>query len=593
MRRKKSCLFWCFFVSFLIFFPAFTNPEQGSKKLSKPQYEVKAEFNVPVLMRDGVKLSADVYRPDAEGQFPVLLTRTYYGKCNRDIFHSSGKEFIEYFVSRGYVVVIQDCRGRYDSEGKFYIEIYDAEDGYDTYEWCGSQPWSNGKIGTYGCSYGGCIQWYSAHLRNSHLKCMVPRDATSDSYFDGGFMRGGVYQGWLGWCVGTAGGTGRQGRREGLNWKEIYMNLPLNEADESIGFHFPWWKDYFKHPIYDEYWKRTSVHNKYHLIEVPSLNIGGWYSSSDIMGTIRNFLGVFKKGYSEQGRKNQKLFIGPWSHCSSSTKVGEIDFGPQAKVDFNELHLRWYDHWLKGIDTGIMDTPPIKIFVMGMNDWITAADWPLPETQFTKFFLHSGGRANSLIGDGTLNITHPNSEPVDRFTYDPAHPVPSSTDSDLLDQRPMERRDDVLVYTSEPLKEDLMVVGPVKVILYAASSAVDTDFTGKLVDVHPNDLAQGLNYGIVRARYRDSFEKPTLIEPGKIYKYEIDLWATGNLFKKGRRIRLEISSSNFPGFLPNTNTGNDIGSDTERKIARQIIYHDAEHPSHLVLPIIPDNRIDT
>lgn len=592
MKRKKSCLFWCFFFAVLIIFPAFTKPEHGSKKLSKPQYEVKAEFNVPVPMRDGVKLSADVYRPDAEGQFPVLLTRTYYGKCNRDIFHPRGKEFIEYFVSRGYVVVIQDCRGRYDSEGKFYIEIYDAEDGYDTYEWCGSQPWSNGKIGTYGCSYGGCIQWYSAHLRNSHLKCMVPRDATSDSYFDGGFMRGGVYQGWLGWCVGTAGRTGRQGRMEGHDWKEIYMNLPLNEADESIGFHFPWWKDYLKHPTYDEYWKRTSVHNKYHLIEVPSLNIGGWYSSSDIMGTIRNFLGVFKKGYSEQGRKNQKIFIGPWSHCSSSTKVGEIDFGPKAKVDFNELHLRWYDYWLKGIDTGIMDTPPIKIFVMGMNDWITANDWPLPETQFNKFFLHSKGRANSLIGDGTLNITHPNSEPPDRFTYDPAHPVHGSTDSDLLDQRPMERRDDVLVYTTEPLKEDLMVVGPVKVILYAVSSAVDTDFTGKLVDVHPNDLAQGLNYGIVRARYRDSFEKPTLIEPGKIYKYEIDLWATGNLFKKGHRIRLEISSSNFPGFLPNTNTGNDIGSDTERKIARQIIYHDAEHPSHLILPIIPDNRID-
>jgi len=592
MRRKESCLFWCFFVAFLLFFPAFTNPEQYSKKLSKPQYGVKAEFNVPVPMRDGVKLSADIYLPDAEGQFPVLLTRTYYGKCNWDISRSRGKEFIEYFVSRGYVMVIQDCRGRYDSEGKFYIEIYDAEDGYDTYEWCGSQPWSNGKIGTYGCSYGGCIQWYPAHLRNSHLKCMVPRDATSDPYFDGGFMRGGIYQGWLGWCVGTAGRTGRQGRREGLDWKEIYMNLPLNEADESIGFHFPWWKDYFKHPTYDEYWKRTSVHNKYHLIEVPSLNIGGWYSSSDIMGTIRNFLGVFKKGYSEQGRKNQKLFIGPWSHCSSSTKVGGIDFGPRAKVDFNELHLRWYDHWLKGIDTGIMDTPPIKIFVMGMNDWITAADWPLPGTQFTKFFLHSGGRANSIIGDGTLHITHPTSEPADRFTYDPVHPVPSRTDSDSLDQRPMERNDDVLVYTTELLKEDLMVVGPVKIILYAASSAVDTDFTGKLVDVHPNDLAQGLNYGIVRARYRDSFEKPTLIEPGKIYKYEIVLWATGNLFRKGHRIRLEISSSNFPDFLPNANTGNDIGSDTEKKIARQIIYHDAEHPSHLVLPVIPDNRMD-
>ena len=590
MKRKKCFLVCYLLLAFSLCFPAFSLQSSISEKLSQPKYQVKAQFNVPIPMRDGVKLSADIYRPDSEEKFPVLLTRTYYGKGSRDILHARGKEFIEYFVSRGYVVVIQDCRGRYDSQGGFYIEIYDAEDGDDTYNWCGTQPWSNGKIGTFGCSYGGCIQWYSAHLRNPYLKCMVPRDATSDPYFDGGFMRGGVYQGWLSWCVGTAGRTTRLRNAESFDWEKIYLKLPLNKADESIGFNFPWWKDYFKHPTYDDYWKRTSVHNKFHMIDVPALNIGGWYSSSDIMGTIRNFLGVFKKGRTAEGRKNQKLFIGPWSHCSSSTKVGEIDFGPKAKVDFNELHLRWYDYWLKGIDTGIMNSQHIKIFVMGMNDWITAADWPLPNTQFTKFYFHSAGRANSLIGDGTLSTTTPASEPPDRFTYDPAHPVPSSLGSESLDQRPMERRDDVLVYSSEPLKEDLMVVGPAKVILYAASSAVDTDFTGKLVDVHPNDRAQRLANGIVRARYRESYEKPSLIEPGKIYKYEIDLWATGNLFKKGHLIRVEISSSHFPNFLPNTNTGNDIGSNTERKIARQTIYHDSKHPSCIILPVIQPKK---
>jgi putative CocE/NonD family hydrolase len=572
----------------------------SKENLSQPKYQVKAQFDIPIPMRDGVKLSTDIYRPDAEGKFPLLLTRTYYGKGSSffDGPHTRAKEFIEYFVSRGYVVVVQDCRGRYDSQGEFYIDIYDADDGYDTQTWCGIQPWSNGKIGTFGCSYGGCIQWYSAHLRNHYLKCMIPRDSTSDSYFDGGFMRGGVYQAWLSWCVRTASRTQREASSKDLNWKKIYLTLPLNKMDEAIGFNFPWWKDYFKHPTYDDYWKRTSVHNKYHMIDVPSLNIGGWYSDSDIMGTIRNFLGVFKKGRTAEGRRSQKLVIGPWKHCRSSTKVGEIDFGPKAKVDFKELHLRWYDYWLKGIDTRIMDSPPIKIFVMGMNDWIKADDWPLPNTKFTKFYLHSAGRANSLIGDGTLSTNTPASEIPDRFTYDPANPIPYSKsfeeDMKSLDQRPMERRDDVLVYSSESLKEDLIVVGPVKLILYASSSAVDTDFTGKLVDVHPNDMAQYLTCGILRVRYRESYEKPSLIESGKIYKYKIDLWATGNLFKKGHRIRLEISSSNFPFFLPNTNTGNDIGSDTDMKIARQTIYHDSEHSSCLILPVIPlKEKIDT
>jgi len=588
MKKNAGFSAFGFLGLFFSVWIGFAGEVKPAANLSQPQYKVKCEFNVTIPMRDSVKLSADVYRPDAEGKFPVLLTRTYYGKSTQDIFHQDDAGFIRYFVARGYAVVVQDCRGRWDSEGEFYIEIYDAEDGFDTINWCGTQPWSSGKIGTFGCSYSGCIQWYSAHLRNPYLKCMVPRDATSDPYFDGGFMRGGVYQGWLNWALGDAGRTSRDLRSADL--RKALLALPLNKADEYFGFNIPWWKDYFKHPTYDEYWKRTSVHNKFQEIDVPALNVGGWYSESDIMGTIRNYLGVAKKGRTEEGRKSQKLFIGPWSHCSASTKVGEIDFGEKAKVCFNELHLRWYDYWLKGIDTGIMSSPPIDIFVTGMNDWITAKDWPLPETKFTPYYLHSGGRANSLLGDGTLSLAAQAAEPQDHFTYDPSDPVPTGSESDRLgdslDQRTTERRDDVLVFTSDPLKEDLLVVGPVRMTLYAASSAVDTDFTGKLVDVHPNDLAQIMTYGIVRARYRESYEKPSLIEPGKIYKYEIDLWATGNLFKTGHRIRVEVSSSHFPTFLPNTNTGNDIGTDTERRIARQTIYHDAKHPSLVELPII-------
>ncbi len=588
MKKKVVVFGLAVVVSFICAAKTFAAETKPTANLSQPQFKVKCEFNVTIPMRDGVKLSADVYRPEAEGKFPVLLTRTYYGKSTQDIFHQDDAGFIRYLVTRGYAVVVQDCRGRWDSEGDFYIEIYDAEDGFDTMNWCGTRPWSNGKIGTFGCSYSGCIQWYSAHLRNPYLKCMVPRDATSDPYFDGGFMRDGVYQGWLNWALGDAGRTSRNLRSADL--RRALMTLPLDKADEYFGFNIPWWKDYFKHPTYDEYWKRTSVHNKFQEIDVPALNIGGWYSQSDIMGTIRNYLGVAKKGRTEEGRRSQKLFIGPWSHCSSSTKVGEVDFGEKAKVCFNELHLRWYDYWLKGIDTGIMSSPPIKIFLTGMNDWITATDWPLPESKFVPYYLHGGGRANSLIGDGALSPVAPSTEPQDHFTYDPSNPVPTGSDSDRLgdslDQRPIERRDDVLVFTSEPLQEDLLVVGPVKMTLYAASSAVDTDFTGVLVDVHPNDMAQMMTYGIVRARYRDSYEKPTHIETGKVYEFEIDLWATGHQFLKGHRIRVEVSSSYFPTFLPNTNTGNDIGTDIERRIARQTIYHDAKHPSAIVLPII-------
>lgn len=573
-------------ISFSI--PLLGGEEEWEGRLSQPKYKIKMEFNVPIPMRDGVKLSADIYRPDAEGKFPVLLTRTYYGKNNFDILHDRGREFIEYFVSRGYVVVVQDCHGRYDSEGNFYIEIYDAEDGYDTQTWCGIQPWSNGKIGTFGCSYGGCIQWYSAHLSNPYLKCMVPRDSTSDPYFDGGFMRNGVPQNWLGWCVSTAGRTTRRGQPKVLDWSKITRHLPLITMDESIGFRFPYWRDYLRNPLYGEYWERTSVRNKYHLIDVPTLNIGGWYSDADIIGTITNFCGVAYQGKTPEGQKSQKLLIGPWSHCSDSTKVGEIDFGEEAKVNIKKVHLRWYDYWLKGMDTGIMAEPPVKLFVMGANRWRYLNKWPPDQAKFTRYYLHSGGRANSLIGDGTLSTEEPGKQPPDRFVYDPENPVPSlfGDELEMLDQRPVERRDDVLVYTTPPLEEDVEVIGPIKLVLYASSSARDTDFTGKLVDVHPNEMARYLTCGIVRARYRETYTKPTLIEPGRIYKYEIDLWVTGNRFLKGHRIRLEVSSSHFPTFFRNQNTGNDMAIDTEMVIARQTIYHDSEHPSYLLLPII-------
>ncbi len=545
-------------------------------------------------MRDGIRLSADVYRPDQEGKYPVLLLRTYYGKCNRDLGDADLKEFIYYFVTRGYVVVVQDCRGRYDSEGEFYIEIYDFDDGYDTIEWCGTQEWSNGKVGMFGCSYAGCVQFSAAITANPHLKCIVPHDATSDSYFNGGFMRGGVVEEWFTWAVKNTGRTSRPSLFKEINWQKLWRNLPLPliNLDEHLGFQIPYWKDYFRHPTYDEYWDRFSYERKHDQVSVPSLNIGGWSSDKDIDGTIKNYMGVVEKGQSIPTGTHHKLLIGPWPHCNIVDSRGEITFGNEALLDLKEVHLRWFDYWLKGKETGIMQEPPVKYFLLGANEWRTADKWP-PKSVLSDFYLHSTGKANSLLGDGILSRTSPETEPIDQFINDPNYPVPfplspgeDPSSEPILDQRVVERRDDVLVYSTPPLDASMTVVGPIVAKIYAATSAKDTDFVAKLIDVYPNEMAIYLTIGVVRGRFRTSFDKETLLEPNKIYEYDINLWWTANLFKKGHQIRLELTSSAFPRFLKNQNTGNNIGTDVESVIAHQRIYHNHEYPSRLILPIV-------
>jgi putative CocE/NonD family hydrolase len=558
-------------------------------------YRLKAKYNTWIPMRDGVRLSADVYLPDKDGKYPVLLMRTYYGKCNNDLASGGIGEFVTYFVERGYAVVIQDCRGRYDSEGEFYIEIYDFDDGYDTVEWCAKQEWSNGRVGMFGCSYPGCIQLSAAVSENAHLKCIAPRDATSDSYLNGGFMRRGVVQGWLDWCLHTAGRTTREQLRPKIAWDKAYQQLPLNKLDENLGFMFPYWKDYFKHPSYDEYWDRFSYEKKHDRISAASLNIGGWYSSSDIDGTISNFLGITQKGKKLPAGTHHKLILGPWPHCKTVRSYGEHDFGEEAVPDMREVHRQWFDYWLKDKDTGIMNEPPIKYFLMGANRWCTAHAWPPEGSSHVHYYLHSRGRANSLLGDGYLSLEPPGNERHDQFTYDPYNPVPFAVHAPadgeehaILDQRVIERRDDVLVYTTAPFVEDVNVVGPVRLRAHASSSAVDTDFVAKLVDVHPNDMAIFVTIGVVRARYRTSLEQPTLMQPGTVYEFDIDMSNTANQFKKGHSMRLEVSSSAFPYFLKNQNTGNEIGTDTESAVARQRIFHDLGHESHLDVSILAE-----
>lgn len=565
-------------------------------EISEPKYDVKIEFGVNVTMRDGVKLAATIFRPDAEGRFPVILTITPYSSFPTT---KEGLDRIKFFVKRGYAFISVDCRGKNDSEGGYFYPVVDeAKDGYDTIEWAGTQPWSSGKVGTYGGSYTGWNQWFPAILRPPHLKTMVSFVTPPDPWYFTPYLNGTLNLYGACWipCV-----EGRKNRllMEYDDITKILKHRPLITLDEAFGWKSRFWKDWITHSTYDDYWRKQSYQDKFHEIEVPVLHVTGWYDDNGNLGNHWNFIGMKEHGRTETARKGQKLVVGPWTHdVNKSTKIHGFDFGKEAVIDMEKLLLRWYDHWLKGIDTGIMDEPPVSIFIMGENKWRQENEWSLARTEYVNFYLHSSGRANSLLGDGTLSENSPGEEPSDKFTYDPDNPVPMIIydPSSLIeavdpggpdDQRPAERRDDVLVYTSDVMERDLEVTGPVKAVLYASSTARDTDFTAKLVDVFPNGYAMKLVDGVIRARFRESYEKPTLIDPGKIYKYIIDLWYTSNLFKKGHRIRVEISSSHFPKSDPNPNTGNPFGMDSEVKVAQQTVYHNSEHPSHIVLPVIP------
>jgi uncharacterized protein len=551
---------------------------------SQATHTVKIDFNQRVSMRDGVELSADVYRPAADGRFPVILSRTPYNKNG-----ASTLTIARYFASRGYVFVAMDVRGRGDSDGKFVPYINDGRDGYDAIEWSAKQPWSTGKVGTIGGSYNGRIQWLTALEQPPHLAAMIAMVTPSDPFVE--WPTGIPIPMSISWYHFTAGRVLQN--MEAVDWAKIHQHLPLQTMDEAFGRPNQRWKEMFDHARLDEWWEPLRYQNKFERVKVPVLHISGWYDDEQV-GTPLNFIGMTSKGATPEIRRQQKLLMGPWPHAVNSTsKLGDVDFGPTAVIDLNGYWLRWFDYWLKDIDSGIISEPMVRIFVMGENRWIDEKEWPIGRTQWVKYYLHSGGRANSLFGDGTLSTVEPAREPVDGYTYDPARAVPFITSPSFAqiggpdDYRSIERRDDVLVYTSEPIAKDVLVCGPIRARIHAVSSARDTDFMAKLIDVWPNGFAQRLTDGMVRARFRDGIERPTLIEPGRIYAYDIDLWNTCQVFKRGHRIRLEIASSAFPKYDRNPNTGEALGKTTRTEVAQQRIYHDREHPSHVVLPIVP------
>ena len=565
---------------------------------------VVLEKNVAARMRDGVLLRADVYRPAAPGRYPVLLQRTPYSKHDED-----DEEGFRSLARKGFAVIVQDTRGRYTSGG--VARPHDeAEDGFDTIAWTRTLPYANGKVGMWGGSYLATTQLLAATLQPEGLLALFPASSYNSRY-DMVFQGGAFYlNDGLGWNLGQAMDVRRRvftpsadrDRPIGLDADQRAMlrerwlwQVPLTSM-EVLGLKrfAPGYDEMLAHPGYDRFWETFDIEARHDRFQVPAYHLTGWYDTL-LNGTLRNFTGLRANAATETARRYQRLIVGPWTHARptlQSTTVGDVDFGAAAGLSAQELCERWFAYWLKDGDRSIVDGAPVKIFVMGANAWRDEQEWPLARAKATPFYLRSGGRANTLDGDGALSpAAPPAGEGRDRYTYDPGNPVPTGASGGYSrrpsDQRETEKRQDVLVYTSAPLAQDLEVTGLISVTLWIASSAPDTDFTAKLADVFPDGTARALNDGILRTRYRRSRSTPAMLTPGEPTEITIDVGATSNLFRAGHRIRLDISSSNFPRFDRNPNTGGTFGDEAELRRAEQTIFHDAAHPSRLVLPVIP------
>jgi putative CocE/NonD family hydrolase len=563
-----------------------------------PLNEIRIERHKAVPMRDGVILYADVYMPAAPGKYPTIVTRTPYGS-QRDAVHQNMMKFAQ----RGYAVVVQDVRGRYESDGKWEPFRDEAKDGYDTIEWAATQPFSNGKVATQGGSYLGHNQWQAASLNPPHLVAAFPSLASTNIYANwitmGGAFRLSFNYGW---------GVVRMPNRimlpqyfhtenytpEELKYANILMHLPLNDGDlQSAGAVVPHYRDWIKHESYDDYWKSISDEERFNKIDVPTYVSGGWFDIF-VMGTINGYVGMKNKGATPEARKGARMIIGPWGHGPSQS-FGEVDFTPAALVEQFETELSFFDYHLKGIKNAIETDKPVRLFYMGANQWRSETDWPIPGTKYQELYLGNNGNANSVRGKGTLSFTKPTKTGTDTYRYDPQSPVPTTggnnccgtpTPSGPRDQRPLEQREDVLVYTSEFLEKPLTIAGPVKMKLHAATDGPDTDWMIKLVDVHPNGFAMPVSEGILRAKFREGLDKIKLLTPDKVYEYEIEMTGTANVFQPGHRIRVDITSSNFPQFDRNPNTGEPLGTSTKTRIAKQTIHFGGTEISHILLPVV-------
>ena len=598
---------------------------ESQLKSEKGRFEVRLEKSVMIPMRDGTRLSTDLYFPiGGDKQLPTILVRDPYNK-NRGRAKTPAQETY-FFASHGYVVAKQDSRGKYESEGIYSPPHgHEATDGYDTVDWLSKQAWSNGKVGTTGCSYPGETQMLQAPLMHPNLAAMIPQGAggvigaANGKYNYWAGFKGGVldHRAGMSWYA-TAGikyslkpppGLSDEEVRQirdfyepnaihvpEMDWDKLMWHLPLVDVMKEAGAPPNDWTKLVTAEFGDPWWhEEMGFYDGTEEFNVPALHMSSFYDLS-VDDTAFAFNYFRDKSVSKRSADNQFLILAPTEHCgwddaTEHTTVGELDMGDTRK-DWNGIYLQWFEHWLKDIDNGITGMPKVQYFVMGLNQWRSAAAWPLPEIDYQNFYLHSDGSANSVFGSGVLSKIKPTDEAPDLFTYDPGNPVPSIGGARDLpgarDQAEIEARDDVLVYTTKELDRGIEVTGPITLILYVSSTAKDTDFTAKLIDVYPDGRAYNVQDGILRVRYREGFTKKVWMEEGNTYRIELDMSITSRYFQPGHKIRLQVSSSNFPNFERNLNTGGNNFDESEWVIAENTIHHSDIYPSHLILPVIPE-----
>jgi uncharacterized protein len=571
------------------------------------------EKDVMVAMRDGVELATDAWIPSVTPA-PALLVRLPYGKDLPQLLAYGLMPNIFALVEAGYAVVYQDCRGTFRSGGEFVPMLNEPADGADTIAWLVRQPWCDGNIGSYGASYLGFVQWASVSA-GAPVKAIAPAVTTTDYYTAPWYSEGGAaswhtVQSWTTQMamIETMRQLGRgSGDRQLLGELTGMMADPQPHLEAmppsrqpAVEKVWPWWSELLSRPARDTWWQGLSVLDRAEQVTVPALHIGGWF---DIFAasTARSFTELRARAGTAEARDGQRLIIGPWDHLNSTGIYPDRRFGLTADAitqDLTGQHVRFFDRWLRDRRGALDGSAPVKIFVMGIDQWRHEQDWPLPDTRYVPYYLHSSGRANTAAGDGELSTQAPAQTAADAFLYDPRRPVPSlggrlmlpstANAAGPVDQRPAEARDDVLCFTSAVLTEPLEVTGHVSLTLYASSSAPDTDFTGKLVDVFPDGRAIYLTDGIIRARYRKSLAEPEPLTPGEPGRLTLDLSVTSNVFLPGHRIRLEVSSSNFPRFDRNTNTGGIIADEPADQATTAVnqVLHGPDYPSQLILPVI-------
>ncbi|HJU75819.1 MAG TPA: CocE/NonD family hydrolase [Gemmatimonadaceae bacterium] len=545
--------------------------------------QARTQFGVTIPMRDGVKLAADIWLPESPGRYPVLLARTPYMKSGLGL-----NQWARYFAAQGYVFVIQDTRGRGDSEGQFEFFFTDGKDGFDSIEWLAKQPFSNGRVGTLGLSYLGTVQWLAAREQPPALKCMAPTASGGRWFEELPYMGGAFAHAFaLQWVNQTSGRTEQSPNGQTADWTKVLAHRPLLTADSVLGRVMPMYREWLSHSTYDAYWARLRFTARdFAGITIPTLTTTGWYDG-DQPGALFYWRGVMA---NTTQRDRHFLVVGPWRHIETfrggSLKVGDSEFSAESIIDNKAVHLAFFDWCLKQ-SSARYDAPRARIYVTGANVWRTHDSYPPASAAPRTLYLTSGGNANTSSGDGMLAWQSVDSPP-DRFVFDPKKPVPDDMDSWGVDRRPIQARRDVLVYTSEPLSEAVEVIGSVTVNLQAASDARDTDFTAALSDVLPDGraLALGPIVGIKRARYRKGYDAEELLTRGKPESFRIELFDIAHSFERGHRIRLEISSSAAPLYNPNQNTGNPVATDTVWKVANQTIFHDRARASFLSLPVL-------